>query len=73
MPLSVIKTRYESSLYAYPNLTAAFLDIRKQGLRGLFAGWGATALRDAPYSGIFFASFSHCVSVLKGLGLTMVY
>jgi solute carrier family 25 protein 38 len=67
MPLSVIKTRYESSAYAYPNMRAAFADIRKTGVRGLFAGWGATVMRDAPYSGIFFASFSHSSELLKGL------
>jgi solute carrier family 25 protein 38 len=67
MPLSVVKTRFESSQYAYPNMWDALKDIRKQGARGLFAGWGATALRDAPYSGIFFASFSHSVPLLKGI------
>jgi solute carrier family 25 protein 38 len=66
MPLSVIKTRYESKLYA-DSESGIFRDIRKGGVRGLFAGSGATVMRDAPYSGIFFASFSHSVSLLKGI------
>ena len=54
MPLTVLKVRYESSLYAYGSLgSAAAAVVRSGGVRGLFAGFGATAARDAPYAGLF--------------------
>ncbi|KAI8898181.1 mitochondrial carrier domain-containing protein [Globomyces pollinis-pini] len=54
MPITVVKIRFESSLYQYTNITNAFRSIIKtDGFRGLFAGFGATALRDAPFAGIY--------------------
>ncbi|KAL7930931.1 mitochondrial carrier domain-containing protein [Trichoderma chlorosporum] len=54
MPLTVIKVRFESSLYSYPSMWAAVKDIHHQGgLRGFFAGFGATAIRDGPYAGMY--------------------
>lgn len=54
MPLTVIKVRYESSLYAYPSIAAAARGIfAKEGARGFFSGFGATAMRDAPYAGLY--------------------
>lgn len=54
MPITVLKVRYESSLYAYTSLTSATRDIyRTTGLKGFFAGFGATAVRDAPYAGLY--------------------
>ena len=54
MPVTVIKVRYESSLYTYRSLYSATKDIMSQeGLRGFFAGFGATAARDAPYAGLY--------------------
>ncbi|KAL0936653.1 solute carrier family 25 member 38 protein [Colletotrichum truncatum] len=54
MPLTVIKVRYESSLYSYQSLLGASTDIYKTtGLRGFFSGFGATAVRDAPYAGMY--------------------
>lgn len=54
MPVTVIKVRYESSAYSYASLAGAATDIfRKEGLRGFFAGFGATAVRDAPYAGLY--------------------
>ncbi|OIW34806.1 mitochondrial carrier [Coniochaeta ligniaria NRRL 30616] len=54
MPLTVIKVRYESSLYNYASLPAACGDIlRRHGPAGFFAGFGATAVRDAPYAGLY--------------------
>lgn len=54
MPVTVIKVRYESSLYAYKSMLAATRSIAAtNGLRGFFAGFGATALRDAPYAGMY--------------------
>ena len=54
MPMTVIKVRYESNYYAYKSLPSAISSISKQeGLRGFFAGFGATAIRDAPYAGLY--------------------
>ncbi|KAL7794607.1 mitochondrial carrier domain-containing protein [Trichoderma ceciliae] len=53
MPLTVIKVRFESSLYSYPSMWAAVRDIHRQGgTRGFFSGFGATAIRDGPYAGM---------------------
>ncbi|KAJ5779431.1 Mitochondrial substrate/solute carrier [Penicillium paradoxum] len=54
MPVTVLKVRYESDYYAYRSLVGAGRDIiRTEGMRGLFAGFGATAARDAPYAGLY--------------------
>lgn len=54
MPLTVIKVRFESNLYSYPTVWSAAKGIaRTEGLRGFFAGFGATAMRDAPYAGSY--------------------
>lgn len=54
MPLTVIKVRFESNIYAYPSMRAATHGIYQvDGLRGFFAGFGATAMRDAPYAGMY--------------------
>lgn len=54
MPLTVIKVRYESSLYNYRSVWGACRDISAaEGIRGLFKGAGATAMRDAPYAGLY--------------------
>ncbi|KAL9092295.1 MAG: hypothetical protein Q9165_004469 [Trypethelium subeluteriae] len=54
MPITVIKVRYESSYYSYSGLASAGRDIlRAEGVGGLFKGWGATAIRDAPYAGLY--------------------
>ncbi|KAL8866589.1 MAG: hypothetical protein Q9198_008829 [Flavoplaca austrocitrina] len=54
MPFTVIKVRYESSLYSYQSLMGAGSAILKnEGIKGFFAGFGATAIRDAPYAGLY--------------------
>lgn len=54
MPFTVIKVRYESTLYSYNSIWSAGTTILKgEGIRGLFFGFGATALRDAPYAGLY--------------------
>ncbi|KAK4170175.1 mitochondrial carrier domain-containing protein [Cladorrhinum sp. PSN259] len=54
MPLTVLKVRYESTLYSYSSLASAAKDIlRHEGIRGFFSGFGATAIRDAPYAGTY--------------------
>lgn len=54
MPVTVIKVRYESDLYNYKSIFSASSNIyRGEGLRGFFSGFGATAVRDAPYAGLY--------------------
>ena len=46
--------RYESSLYTYKSIWGAGTAILKtEGLKGFFSGFGATAIRDAPYAGLY--------------------
>jgi len=53
-PVTVLKVRYESSYYAYTSLYGAAKDVlARDGLKGFFAGFGATAVRDAPYAGLY--------------------
>ncbi|KAF2456858.1 mitochondrial carrier domain-containing protein [Lineolata rhizophorae] len=68
MPITVIKVRYESSLYNYRSLGAASADIaRSAGLRGFFAGFGATAVRDAPYAGLYVVFYEQSKKRLSAL------
>lgn len=54
MPITVIKVRYESSLYSYKSIwSAGNAILKKEGIRGFFSGFGATAIRDAPYAGLY--------------------
>ncbi|KAI1336400.1 solute carrier family 25 member 38 [Xylariaceae sp. FL0016] len=58
MPLTVIKVRYESNLYSYRSIASAARDIyRTERIPGFFAGFGATAIRDAPYAGLYVVSY----------------
>ncbi|KAI9007724.1 mitochondrial carrier domain-containing protein [Hyaloraphidium curvatum] len=54
MPVTVIKVRYESNLYNYNSMFDAGRSIiATDGARGLFAGFGATLVRDAPQAGLY--------------------
>lgn len=68
MPITVIKVRYESNLYAYSSMLSASRDIvSTQGLRGFFAGFGATAIRDAPYAGLYVLFYEQSKKRLSAL------
>lgn len=68
MPLTVIKVRYESNLYSYGSIAAAGRDIfRNEGLRGFFSGFGATAMRDAPYAGLYVLFYEQSKKRLSSL------
>ena len=60
-PMSIIKARYESNLFArdaYPTLWASLHSLHRDGgVRGFFRGFSATALRDAPYAGLYLALY----------------
>ncbi|SCU88768.1 LADA_0E11980g1_1 [Lachancea dasiensis] len=54
MPITVLKVRFESTMYHYKTLAEAAKHIYiSEGLGGLFSGWNATILRDAPYAGLY--------------------
>ncbi|XP_015917319.1 mitochondrial glycine transporter A [Parasteatoda tepidariorum] len=54
LPVTVLKTRYESGIYAYNSLSEALYKIYKfEGRKGLFSGMIPTLFRDAPFSGIY--------------------
>ncbi|KAL8798143.1 MAG: hypothetical protein Q9200_007817 [Gallowayella weberi] len=68
MPITVIKVRYESSLYTYTSLLSATSSILKQeGPKGFFAGFGATAIRDAPYAGLYVVFYEQSKRYLNSL------
>jgi solute carrier family 25 protein 38 len=61
-PFTMIKTRFESRAYGgrpeYHSVMMAAKDVvRLNGLRGLWSGWGAVILRDAPYSSLFLSLY----------------
>ncbi|WWC90540.1 uncharacterized protein L201_005476 [Kwoniella dendrophila CBS 6074] len=54
-PITVIKARFESNRYAnYHSIPSALASLyRTNGIRGFFQGFTATAVRDAPYAGLY--------------------
>ncbi|NWX85241.1 S2538 protein, partial [Nothoprocta ornata] len=54
LPVTVVKTRYESGRFGYESVYGALKNIyQTEGARGMFSGLTATLLRDAPFSGIY--------------------
>ncbi|XP_006914869.1 mitochondrial glycine transporter isoform X1 [Pteropus alecto] len=65
LPITVIKTRYESGRYGYASVYAALRTIyRSEGHRGLFSGLTVTLLRDAPFSGIYLMFYNQTKSIM---------
>merc|ERR1719270_2426606 len=54
IPITVLKTRFESGQFNYTRMTTALVTIYStEGLKGLTCGLMATLARDAPYSGLY--------------------
>lgn len=58
-------------MYSYTTMLQATRDIvRVEGMRGFFSGWGATAIRDAPYAGLYVLFYEHSKKTLSHLYTT---
>jgi solute carrier family 25 protein 38 len=59
LPITVVKTRYESKAYRYKSIRGALKSIyQNEGTKGLFSGMAATLMRDAPFSGIYLVFYT---------------
>ncbi|EGX49969.1 hypothetical protein AOL_s00076g610 [Orbilia oligospora ATCC 24927] len=68
MPITIIKVRYESTFYSYNSIPHACRDIfAKEGVRGFFSGFGATAIRDGPYAGVYVSFYEASKGVFRRL------
>uniref|UniRef100_A0A8C5CKS4 Solute carrier family 25 member 38 n=1 Tax=Gadus morhua TaxID=8049 RepID=A0A8C5CKS4_GADMO len=76
LPVTVIKTRFESGRYNYSSVVGALRSMcQTEGPRALFSGLVPTLLRDAPFSGIyvmFYTQTKACLPTEMGLGLSSV-
>ena len=73
MPMTVLKVRFESDFYNYKSLWSASKEIYSQnGTKGFFTGFGATAIRDAPYAGLYVVFYELSKSRLSNTGTRAV-
>ncbi|KAF8604468.1 mitochondrial carrier [Ceratobasidium sp. AG-I] len=57
-PLAVLKARFESGAFAYTSIPHGLASlVRTSGIRGLWQGFIPSVFRDAPYAGLFVASY----------------
>ena len=68
IPVTVIKTRYESGVFFYRNLTDAVRHTYKsEGTRGFTSGLLPTLARDVPFSGLYYMFYSQLKSAVSPL------
>ncbi|KAK9711974.1 Mitochondrial carrier protein [Popillia japonica] len=54
IPMTVVKTRFESGVYGYNSVANALREIyRTEGVKGMTCGLLPTLFRDAPFSGLY--------------------
>jgi solute carrier family 25, member 38 len=68
----------QSSMYGYQSLSGALVEIAKSGPRELFRGFLPSAIRDAPYAGLFIVFYEGikknlCKSMMKNEMMTMIH
>jgi len=64
IPVTVIKTRYESGVFSYGSVSQALRHTYvSEGARGLTSGLVPTLMRDAPFSGLYFMFYSQLKSL----------
>lgn len=70
LPVTVVKTRFESGRFQYRGVFHALSSIWKtEGGKGLYSGLAATIARDAPFSGLYLMFFSETKKLVRaGLG-----
>ncbi|KAB5590192.1 Solute carrier family 25 [Ceratobasidium theobromae] len=60
-PLAVLKARFESGAFEYNSIAHGMRSlVQTSGMRGLWQGFLPSAFRDAPYAGLFVASYEGC-------------
>lgn len=68
MPFTVIKVRYESSIYRYTSLIGAVKSVyQHEGVAGFFKGYGVTFARDAPYAGLYVLFYEKSKELLNSM------
>jgi len=66
IPITVLKTRFESGHFNYTKMSSALIDIYShEGLRGLSCGLVPTLARDAPYSGLYLMFYTQLKQIVK--------
>ena len=65
MPITVIKVKMEGKKEKSSLLETTRGILKQHGIRGLFAGFGATAMRDAPFAGIYVFFYEYLKSLVS--------
>lgn len=69
IPVTVVKTRYESGVFLYRSLGDAIRHTyRNEGIRGLTSGLAPTLMRDVPFSGLYYMFYTQ----LKAVSMPML-